>query len=615
MQPVAGSVAVRGLQDFKADTGRLLVCLVDETTDPTLGLPSLGQYTDISGQTSAAHSLPDAIWQVVQQQVSGRGILDASAASDWARYAILDAGIPDREAFTVRFRNVPAESSRSWTVIAFLFDDQNRLEAIGSTAWSDPANSPASPVYLKQAVWPSDPSVLLKAASPPWPQTDLYVGLVDLAPHPRPGGTLESGGSQVDMSDASVPFVREVQQALTRDGASPALVRDLSRWQARHFPGVGRSRTRLARLSGHPEGAYKVFAVWQRAGGIRKVALATPAANATEVLLDGEQANLAPGDAGDPTVTHEFTFVSGGLSHPFVWVPKFDAWQLIDPSRSGGSLGSLPAGAWVGSEPSAGTPHVDWAKESFGGFYVAKYEASRLDGLPGAPVTGSGATEGTSGSLKIARFCVPWTGLSWQDADAACRAFHPDAHLMREDEWVALDIWRATRAVATLRGNNADLRDTDDGSVTFVQDPVGPAGRALTGTGTSGSWASGTDLTAHDGTTAGIVDLLGNVQELTLGLSVVGGRALVDGADAGPAANLWVTTLATTPDLRRFGVPASGGGLTSDSPYFNAIYFGSGTRPVRGGTYGSGIRTLLSASLLSVVPADGTTGFRPVVSF
>lgn len=616
MTSIPGHVSIRGLSALPADVGRLLVCLVDETTDVNEPSPSLGQSTDLAGMTQAARVMAEAQWTQLQQLVVGGNVLDAAAASDWARYAVLDLGVPDRSDFSVRFRHVPA-GTRSWSVLGLLFDQQDNLVAFDRKAWADPLTGPSPALELRWNLPPGDGRFLIKGASPAWPQEALYLGLVDLAPRPHPGGTLEEGGTSVALSDPNDPLVRAVTAGLLRSGASPLRVQDLQRWRVKMFPGAGRNRLRLSWLKGAPSGEQRVFAAWKRKGGIYKVAVGTPDPATGELLLDGDEALLASDDPGDRSATHEHVFVSGGLSHPFVWIPRFEAWQLIQPAQCGPDHADKPVGAWVSAQPDAGIPEVDWAKETFGGFYVARYEASRQDGTPGDPSTGAGATAGTATALKIARWCVPWTGLSWEDAEATCRSFHPDAHLMREDEWTALTVWRMTRTAAALRGNNATLRDADDPDTVFLQDPTGPTGRALTGSGRSsnGAWPAGTDKTSHDDTVTGVMDLLGNVAEVSEGIRLASGRALTDGRDAGPFVVGYILSLATHPDLRKFGVPLTATFQNNDPAFSSAFYYGNGQRTIRGGAFGEAKRTLWDAALKDAVPDDGSIGFRPVVSF
>ncbi|MBM3271625.1 MAG: hypothetical protein FJZ01_28660, partial [Candidatus Sericytochromatia bacterium] len=239
-------------------------------------------------------------------------------------------------------------------------------------------------------------------------------------------------------------------------------------------------------------------------------------------------ANLAPDDLGDPTKHHDYVMTKGGVASTFVWIPVFTAYQLIVPGNCGGDNTTRPVGYWVAAQPGSGTVNTDWAREQFGGFYAGKYEASRADATPGDPATGAGATAGSTSTLKVARYCVPWTNIDWDTAARTCLAYDAHAHLMRDEEWTALAVWATINGV-TVFGNNAQTNqatsytaptDIDSPDVAFVDDPTyswsaSGVDRALTGSATSSNWASSTNMTTHTGMTGGVFDLNGNVWEWT----------------------------------------------------------------------------------------------------
>ncbi|MBM3266076.1 MAG: hypothetical protein FJZ01_00380 [Candidatus Sericytochromatia bacterium] len=348
--------------------------------------------------------------------------------------------------------------------------------------------------------------------------------------------------------------------------------------------------------------------------------------------------NLAPDDIGDPTQHHDYIVTKGAVQSTFVWIPNFVAYQLIVPANCGGDNTTKPVGYWVGNRPTVGTKDVDWAEERFGGFYAGKYEASRSDATPGNPTTGAGASAGSTSGLKVARYCVPWTQITWDAAAQTCLAYDAHAHLMRDEEWTAMAVWATINGVSVF-GNNAETssttffpvaRDIDSPDITFVDDPTISWGsatndRALTGsaTATASSWVGKLNLTTHTGTTEGVFDLNGNVWERTetIGLTASTGYFMIFDvalALAAPGGN-YVRTLATDPQLRRFGLAATTDGSPID--YFAGDYFGKSLdvnkKATRGGSFYYGGKAGLWCHVLGYgrsVTDDGL-GFRPALSF
>ncbi|MEB3188247.1 MAG: hypothetical protein VKP72_12505 [bacterium] len=299
---------------------------------------------------------------------------------------------------------------------------------------------------------------------------------------------------------------------------------------------------------------------------------------------------LAPDDPGSIGVHHAYLKARNGVRSEFVWIPVFQAFQLIRPSACGPTLADRAVGSWVASRPAAGIENMDWACETFGGFYAGKYEASRADAVPGSPDTGQGATPGSSTTLKVAPSCVPWTGIDWDTAVRTCHAYDARCHLMEDDEWTALAVWAMIHGIP-VHGNNSLLADTDRPNITFVDDPTyGDLDRALTGTATCSNWTAEQNLTTHTGTTAGVHDLNGNVWEWTAtigrqsgtGHYVVSEEVVPVRVDTG-----YISSLATDPRLRRYGVPGATG--PEPGPGFDGDYFleyrTTNTKPVRGGHF------------------------------
>jgi hypothetical protein len=326
---------------------------------------------------------------------------------------------------------------------------------------------------------------------------------------------------------------------------------------------------------------------------------------------------MAPDDAGDGALHHDYQLTKGGVTSTFVWIPVFTAYQLSNPVGAG--YPALPVGSWVKNVP-GGTEDVHWVRETFGGFYVAKYEASRADAVQGAAGTGEGATVGTSSTLKVQARCVPWGGVKWDEAGAACVAYDAHSHLMRDDEWTALAVWSMINGLTVYGNNSGDLRDVGDNAVTFIEDP-NQAGRALTGTGTKAGWTGDTNLTTHAGTTAGVYDLNGNMWEWTetVGAAQGSGNFLINGMDTGlKTPQGYITALSTDPRLRRYGLPGAVGSVT---PTFGGDYHWLDTvasiKMYRGGSWyqggDAGVWTTDIDESRSTSKAH--LGFRPVLSF
>lgn len=323
---------------------------------------------------------------------------------------------------------------------------------------------------------------------------------------------------------------------------------------------------------------------------------------------------LAPDDARDAGTAHDYVVSREGVSSTFVWIPVFRAYQLINPAACGAANADKPVGYWVREQPPTGTRDVDWAQESFGGFYAGKYEAARADA--------SDTAKGGSTALKVQPRCIPWTDVTWDGALAACRAYGPRADLMGDDEWTALAVWATINGI-TVQGNNSFLKDDDFPSTRFSGDPTHPAaGRALTGSGTSPGWSGDRNLTTHTGTTAGVYDLNGNVSEWTGTVTAnPGGRYLVNGADTGivAPADGDIIALATDLRLRRYGAPATTG--SSGVPFFSGDGFWSPRAANALSTRGGFWNNAYNAGVWLFSVYGGRTGssehlgFRPVLRY
>jgi len=613
----ATPVSLRLAQQLPDKAAHLWVLLVDTTAAGGTS-PALGVSWVLGGEPAVGRSMDSGVWSAVLPQVASLSGLSSDEANRVERVASVYLGRPDRHELELRFRNLP-RGQANLKLVGLVLDGQQALVASGVLDWPDPAVAPAGALVLQVGSTAADPALALHLKAPPHTTRDLYVGILDLADMPQSGDRFSAGNNAQSVTAAAPVFMQALQEHMMREGVPPLRARDLSRWHIRKFSGGGRNRHRQVSLTGVPAGPCRVFAVWERPGDVHTWdTVALTAGNRKVVTLDGDPARLAPDDPGAPLQQHLHGFVSGGVASPFVWIPRFDAWQLVNPANCGAPYASSPRGTWVASQPSSGQEDTDWALETFGGFYVAQYEASRADAVAGDAVTGAGALEGAASGLKVAAMCPPWTGVTRAAAAAACAAYLPQAHLLRDDEYTALAVWAATRNAARVHGHNYPGRDADDGGTTFVDDPTDAGSRALTGSGRNGAWSAGTNLTSHDGTSAGVHDLMGNVSEWTQGVSFTSGPNLVvEGILLGPMVTAWVTELDVRPDRRRYGVPGGVSGSPSDSP-FPALVDGiaNGNAWMRGGAVGEMRRSLWDAELVDAgTLTSSKTGFRPVVRF
>ncbi|MEB3205385.1 MAG: hypothetical protein VKP57_11885 [Candidatus Sericytochromatia bacterium] len=613
----ASAVSLRLAQQLPDKAAHLWVLLVDTTASGGLQ-PSLGVNWVLGGEPTVGRSMDSEVWAAVLPQVASLTGLSSDEANRVDRVASAYLGRPDRHELELRFRNLPKGQS-NLKLVGLVLDGQQALVASGVLDWPDPAVAPASPLMLQIGSVAGDPALALHLTAPPHTTRDLYVGVLDLADMPQAGDRFAAGSNAQSVTAAAPTFMRALQEHMIREGVSPLRANGLRRWHIRKFPGGGRNRHRQVSVTGVPAGPCRVFAVWERPGDVHTWdSVALTAGNRKVVTLDGDSARLAPDDPGDPLQQHLHEFVIGGVASPFVWVPRFEAWQLINPANCGAPYASTARGTWVASQPSAGQEDGDWARETFGGFYIAQYEASHADALPGDALTGAGAVEGSASGLKIAAMCPPWANVSRAAAAAACAAYMPQAHLLRDDEYTALAVWAATRNGGRVHGHNYPGRDADNANTTFIDDPTDAGSRALTGSGSNGAWSAGINLTSHDGTSAGVHDLIGNVAEWTQGVSFTSGANLVvEGILLGPMVTAWVTELDVRPDRRRYGVPGAVGSSPVDSP-FPAIVNGNvnGNAWIRGGAVGEMRRSLWDAELVDAgTHVSATTGFRPAVRF
>ncbi|MBM3260216.1 MAG: hypothetical protein FJY99_10770 [Candidatus Sericytochromatia bacterium] len=324
---------------------------------------------------------------------------------------------------------------------------------------------------------------------------------------------------------------------------------------------------------------------------------------------------LAPDDKGPVDRHHDYFFGHDGTFSQFVWIPRFTAYQLLEPARAGHP--GKPVGYWVEGKP-VGEAGVVWSSEEFGGFYAAKFEASRLDAVPGEVGSGAGATAGTSSRAKVARRCVPWATVDYDESMAACALMGLHAHMMHDEEWTALAVWALIHGVE-VRGNNRLGVDADEPGIAFLTDPTNEL-RTLTGTGRNPDWPTEVNTTSHTGLEDGVLDLNGNVNEWTQELHVDEAyQMLILDVPTGLEApgKGYVVGLATDPRFRRYGLPITANG---SSTWFSGDFFNRqkvDTRAMRGGTWGDEDRSGLWNTYLNCLRTFRLPngGFRPCLTY
>lgn len=145
---------------------------------------------------------------------------------------------------------------------------------------------------------------------------------------------------------------------------------------------------------------------------------------------------------------------------------------------------------------------------------------------------------------------TPVTNINWDNAKGRCTACGPGWHLMTNWEWAAVALWCMANGYEptgnTDWGRHHDERyQTARRSDGRAPGDTGGTGLTLTGSGPA-AWA-------HDGTPAGIMDLVGNAWEWQDGLRLQDGRIhmpadndyTMDDGDW-PAQDLWITGSNTT---------------------------------------------------------------------
>jgi len=305
------------------------------------------------------------------------------------------------------------------------------------------------------------------------------------------------------------------------------------------------------------------------------------------LIVDQLRRSVEVATGGRQTVLYT---AKGQPSHMYV-LPRFNC-EDVAP---GGELGTGTHPAFLFN----GTP----AQEIFVGAHLASEVAGEAVSRP---------------------FADPRTSLNFDQSRALCQASGPGWDLMSNLDWAAIALWCMANGYEPLGNTNWGRHHTkrwETGRRVDILPPGEAAGtgRTLTGSGPS-SWA-------HDGTPAGIQDLVGNVWEWVTGLKLIDGVIhLAPDNGAYTEAAYTNTGFVMPQNGYTFGgqpnagasnlvkqsliVPASA--ALSPIGYYERVPTGE-RLPIRGGTWSASSNAGLGALALgnARTGAGSTLGFRP----
>ena len=215
-------------------------------------------------------------------------------------------------------------------------------------------------------------------------------------------------------------------------------------------------------------------------------------------VIEQSLAEPAPPEGGGGGGAAEVTMVDEqGNTNIMVRIPRFN-YQDINQAILDKTGADLQLGT--------GTPTM-FLKDGveINEVYIAKYLAS----------------SGASGGCSVVSNAAPMTGVDYDTAKSMCKNKGAGWHMMSIHEWAAIALWSFANGTEP-RGNTDYGRSHENTIETAVRvDGKAPGDRSGTGATKTGT---GPLAWSHDGTSLGVADLVGNVEEWIDQMSLIDGQ-------------------------------------------------------------------------------------------